>query len=652
MQKQFHLSKGTPYPLGVTAFGTQINFAAVMNTKEPSGILLYERDTKKLAAKIPFRAEGGNGNICCGRLENLEPEKYLYNFYSGTREYTDPYARAVCGTRKQYGEFRLKDDYDWEGDTLPELSYADSVFYLLHVKGFTIHSASGVAHPGTFLGIQEKIPYLKELGVTTLELMPAYEFEEKERIERHETAAVPEYMQKRYKNAREVMRAAVHLPEEEGRKSAVRMNYWGYKSGSYFAPKRSYTADERPDIEFKNLVKELHKNGMEIILQFYFPNEVKQGYILEVLKFWILHYHIDGVHVKGERVPITLLATEPLMANRKLLHCDMPLHEIYGESEQPVYRNLGFYRDDFMYDMRKFLKGDENMLFQFVEYTKRNPQKAATINFITNYYGFTLEDLVSYDRKHNELNGEDNRDGTDFNFSWNCGAEGKTRRKSVNELRLRQKKNAAVLVLLSQGTPLLRAGDEFGQTQKGNNNPYCQDNELSWLHWDKLEKQKEFFEFVKELIAFRKKYSVFHREEPLCMTDYKSFGYPDLSLHGEEAWKAYMHSYEHHIGLLYCGKYVDEPFFFVAYNMHWQKHYFGLPALPEGEVWKTVLSTGETDLEAEMPENGREKGCRVCIPPRTIGLFMSCKTKKKHNQKKVRKEEHEWVETFSDHHIS
>ena len=242
MQKTFSLKKGTPYPLGVIALGSKVNFAAVMNTKEQNGILLYERSTKRLAAKIPFRPEDSTGNICCGVLEDFQPEKYLYNFYSGNREYTDPYARAVCGNRKTYGEFRLQDDYDWQNDVLPKLPYEDSIFYLLHVKGFTMHRSSGVEHRGTFRGIQEKIPYMKELGITTIELMPAYEFEEKERMDEREETSVPDYMMERYKNAREVMKAAVQAPEESGRKEAVRINYWGYKSGYYFAPKRSYAA--------------------------------------------------------------------------------------------------------------------------------------------------------------------------------------------------------------------------------------------------------------------------------------------------------------------------------------------------------------------------------------------------------------------------
>ncbi|NLL79028.1 MAG: hypothetical protein GX234_04425 [Clostridiales bacterium] len=657
MQKQFHLKKGTPYPLGVSAAGTQINFAAVMNTKEKNGILLYERSTRKLAARIPFCAKESTGNICCGMLENFEPDQYLYNFYSGDLEYTDPYARAVCGNRKKYGEFRLSDEYDWEEDNLPEIPYTESIFYLLHVRGFTMHRTSGVEHKGTFLGIQEKIPYLKELGITTLELMPAYEFEEKEPSVMKEPIPVPEYMQERYRNAQDIIKSAAPFAAEEKKKKSVRLNYWGYKSGSYFAPKRSYAAGERPDVELKNLIKELHRNHMEIILQFYFPKEVKQGYILEVLKYWILNYHVDGIHIKGERIPITLLATEPLLANRKLLHHELPLQEIYGEGEQPAYRNLAFYRDDFMYDMRKYLKGDDNMLQSVVEYTKRNTGKAAFINFMTNYYGFTLEDLVSYDRKHNEANGEENHDGTDFNFSWNCGAEGKTRRKSVNELRLKQKKNAMTLMLLSQGTPLIRAGDEFCQTQKGNNNPYCQDNDISWLHWDRMEQEKEFFEFVKMLIKFRMEQPVFHMEEPFRMVDYRSYGYPDLSLHGEEAWKAYMHGYEHHIGMLYCGRYAmpsiegqgtagkeadrekavkQEPaqLFYAAYNMHWQRHFFGLPSLPEGEEWKLVFTTDNNTSEAEQlirkqEENKQEKGCRICIPPRTISLFKSQKSARK-----------------------
>lgn len=631
MQKNYVLAKGTPYPLGVMICEDRVNFAAVMNTKEECGIVLYERNNRRKKVKIPFSAAAKTGNIRCAALEGLNIDRYVYNFYIGDREFVDPYARAISGDKLLYSDF-YKEAFDWEGDRPLRLAYEKSVFYLLHVKGFTRHRRSGVEHKGTFRGMIEKIPYMKELGVTTLELMPAYEFQEQEQPEGETSQSLPSYMLERYKNVKKVTEG----PQTAENAAAIqkkRINFWGYKRGFYFMPKRSYAAGKDAAAEFKELVKELHKNGMELVMQFYFPKEIKQGFILEVLKFWILEYHIDGIHVKGERIPITLLATEPLFGDTKILYEQLPLDQIYAPSEQPAYRNLAFYRDDFMYDMRRFLKGDDNLLQAFTYYLTRNPQKAGTINFITNYYGFSLQDLVSYDRKHNEENGEDNRDGIDDNCSWNCGSEGRNRKRSVEQLRLRQMKNAMIFVILSQGTPLLRAGDEFCHTQKGNNNPYCQDNDITWLNWENLETKKEFFQFVRKLIRIRQEHPVFSREGELKMTDFLSCGYPDLSYHSEEAWRARPEGGGHQLGVMYCGEYAlkqdgkADDFFYIAYNLHWQKHEFALPKLPEGREWELLLSSEPQMEGAEaVPEGNKTKKAGnklvVELPARTVSIYI------------------------------
>lgn len=616
MQNTYTLTSGTPYPPGVSIIENKVNFAAVMNTKEDCGIILYDKATFREVHRLAFHEKERMGNIRYGALENLTPEKYLYNYYIGNKVITDPYAKAVKKKDRMYSAF-LRDDYCWEGDRELRISYQDSIFYLLHVKGFTRHRSCEVEHKGTFLGIVEQIPYLKELGITTLELMPAYEFEERIRQETQEE--LPAYMKERYKEAEQ---AVMHRTVK---RQKAKVNYWGYQAGYYFAPKTSYAAGERPDLEFKDMVKTLHQNGIEIIMQFYFPAQIKQGFILEVLKYWVLEYHIDGIHLKGERIPITLLATEPLLANVKLLYYDLPIEEIYEPAEQPFYKNLACYKDDFMYDVRRFLKGDDNQIYAFTNYQRRNPQKEGIINFITNYYGFTLSDLVSYDRKHNEDNGEDNRDGTDYNFSWNCGEEGKSRKKAVQALRKKQMKNALIMVLLAQGTPLLRAGDEFMHSQNGNNNPYCQDNDTTWLKWENLKKDDELFCFLKELIAFRKKHPLLHQERRFSMADSLSCGYPDLSYHGEEAWKPQIENYSHHIGMMYCGLYAKgednkpDDFIYIAYNMHWQKQQFALPKLPEKAMWSTVLATGEAAYTEKKGKSGR---VGVLLEGRSIAVFI------------------------------
>lgn len=619
MQNSYRLTRGTPYPLGVGVMQNRVNFAAVMNTEEDCGIIFYDRATCREIQRLPFHEKERKGNIRFGAVEDLDTNRLLYNFYVGSEVVTDPYAKAVSRKDKLYAGF-VQEKYCWEEDRELRIPYRDSIFYLLHVKGFTKHRSSEVEHKGTFAGIAEKIPYLKELGITALELMPAYEFDERQK--RNAAGELPDYMKERYKEAEHMARGA-------GNKQKDIVNYWGYQAGYYFAPKQAYSAGDCPDLEFKNMVKTLHQNGIEVIMQFYFPAQIKQGFMLEVLKYWVMEYHIDGIHIKGERIPITLLATEPLLVNVKLLYHDLPMEEIYEAKEYPAYKNLAYYRDDFMYDVRKYLKGDDNQLFAFTDYQRRNPGKAGIINFITNYYGFTLADLVSYDKKHNENNGEDNKDGTDYNYSWNCGEEGKSRKRAVQSLRRKQMKNAMTMVFLAQGTPLLRAGDEFMHSQNGNNNPYCQDNDITWLKWDNLKKDRELFTFIQQLIALRKEYPVLHQEGRLTMTDSLSCGYPDLSYHGEDAWKPGMENYNRHIGMMYCGEYVrgqDESrsgFVYAAYNMHWQKQRFALPKLPEGSGWKIIFATGEAVRTDKKGKGGREE---VLLEGRSVAFFAGSKS--------------------------
>ena len=272
------------------------------------------------------------------------------------------------------------------------------------------------------------------------------------------------------------------------------------------------------------------------------------------------------------------------------------------EEKKGTGRRLSVYETGFMLDMRSFLKGDEGMLNQVALHVKDNPDAVASINYMANTNGFTLMDMVSYDHKHNEDNGEENHDGTDYNQSWNCGAEGPVRKKKIIGLRKRQLKNALTMLFLSQGTPLLMAGDEFGRTQKGNNNAYCQDNEISWLNWNLLDSHKGLYEFTKNLIAFRKKHSLFHRSTEPTLMDHKSVGLPDVSFHGEKAWCPDFERYSRQLGVFYSASYgenadgSEEPYFYTAYNMHWEPHAFALPNLPSGYIWHQVLDTAEDSM--------------------------------------------------------
>lgn len=616
--KKFKIKNGHPYPLGATARDGGINFSMVNSSNEECGLVLYRKGGGQ-KGKIPFDAGHRIGNISCVFIEDLSPADCEYNFYIGDTVFVDPYAKRIIGNEKwRSGEFKrltLRGGlccgaFDWKGSMPLNIPYHESIFYCLHVRGFTKHSSSGVKHKGTFEGIIEKIPYLKELGINAVELMPAYEFEECE----WEADRPPV-------EAQTIEYQVQHIDEEleQERERAKRINYWGFRDAFYFAPKASYSAGGNPCEEFKRMVKALHQNGIEVIMQFYFPNTVKPGYILEILKYWVLEYRIDGIHVKGERVPVTLLATEPLFARTKILHEDFGLHDIYPDDEMPVYRNLGYYRDEFMNDTRRYLKGDMGMLRNFQYHMRNHNPKCGVINYMTNYYGFTLNDLVSYERKHNQLNGEDNQDGTNQNYSWNCGTEGPSRKRAILQLRRRQMCNAMSFLFTAQGTPLLMAGDEFGNSQNGNNNCYCQDNDIGWVDWRGLKRNALLHAFVRSLIQFRKAHAILHLEDSLSMLDRYGYGYPDLSYHGEEAWKVQPQEYNRHIAMMYCGQNeagTEADYIYIAYNMYWEERRFALPSIANHE-WLPVLDTKNNQLTVQCEKSTSY----IDLPPRCVAIL-------------------------------
>lgn len=618
--KKIKINNGQPYPLGASVREGGINFSMVNSSDKECGIIFYRKGIER-KERIYFDQKHRIGNICCVLIEGITAYDFEYNFFIGDDVFVDPYAKKIVGNEKwRMGEFSrplLRGGFDccafdWKGTTPLHIPYNETIMYCLNVRSFTRHPSSKVKKKGTFEGLTEKIPYMKELGINSIEMMPAYEYEECEweHAEINDKTSAIEY---------QVGHIDANLSSDGADpKKAKRLNCWGFKEAFYFAPKASYSADGNPCDEFRRMVRELHKNGIEIIMQFYFPDHIKQGYILEVIKHWVLAYHIDGVHLKGTRLPVTLIATEPLLANTKIMCEDFYLHEIYPNTQPTVHKVLGYYRDEFMYDMRRYLKGDQDTLKSFQYHMKRYHPKCGVINYITNYFGFTLNDLVSYERKHNELNGENNTDGTNYNFSWNCGVEGPSRKKAIKELRHKQMKNALSFLFTAQGTPLLFAGDEFGNSQNGNNNCYCQDNDTGWVDWRGLTKNSDIFEYVKELIKFRKKHSILHLDAGLSMLDRYGKGYPDISYHGEEAWKAQLENYNRHIGIMYCGidNNSDGDHIYIAYNMHWNSHRFALPSIANYK-WDMALSTTENNVVADDGKNTEY----IDISPRSIAIL-------------------------------
>lgn len=624
----FTVRPGDPARLGAGVTEKGIHFAFVNESDKDCGVLLYKTGKTEPAYRVPLGEEYRTGHVFAALLEGLQAGDCYYNFYIGEETVYDPYAKALSGTDvwgrldTQEKQRRVRcalpgGSFDWEGDKPLRVPYHELIGYQLHVRGFTKHVTAQVEHRGYFEGIVEKIPYFLELGVNMLELLPAYEFNEV-------------MLQRTGGQAREEIEP--FMSKEAVQKPGI--NYWGFTRGSYFAPKSAYAAGDDPAASFKSMVKALHKNGISLVMQFYFPPEVEEGEILACVRYWVLEYHVDGFHLAGERIPVFALAKDPLLADTRLMFGGLDTGEIYSRSVLPAQKNLAEYNDGFLIDCRRYLKGDEGMLQPVAARFRRNPEGMAVINYMSNYNTFTMLDMVSYDRKHNEDNGEENRDGSDYNYSWNCGAEGKTKKKAILKLRKQQMKNALAFLMLSQGTPLLYAGDERCHTQFGNNNPYCQDNAVSWLNWRESAMGQEIFEFTRQLIALRRAHPILHKAEGLRLMDYISCGYPDLSYHGEQAWYPRYESYERCIAIMYCGKYAmrsrrqEDDFFLAAYNMHWMPHECALPTLPEGMVWQMCMDTSVKEgigICAEGRELPLSQQDKLTVPGRTVMLLIGKK---------------------------
>ena len=412
MRSDWKITYFKPNRQGVFSTENSVKFAAYLHTAKECGVILY--DKQGTSYQIPFDPSQRYGMLYGLQIEGLGLSSYTYNFYKDDQILTDPYAHEVQGLEKWGSGKEKKREtrgilacraFDWQGDKPLMIPLEDSIWYGLNVRAFTMHKSSGVKNKGTFEGLVEKIPYLKELGVTGIVLMPCYEYDE---------CMLSEEQPMQFYSGKPVMNPADSASKSE----SVRLNCWGFQNGFYFAPKAAYSAGVSPVISFKELVREYHKNGMEVIMQFYFPPEMMQLYMLDVIKYWVMEYHIDGVRLCGFHIPVRLLAEEPVLKNTKIW-CNYLPEEDLAVIRNPVFKNFISDNGNFRYDMRRFLKGDEGLLNQAIYYQRRNPSEYSVINYLADYDGFSLYDCVSYERKHNEANGENNRDGNDMNATWN-----------------------------------------------------------------------------------------------------------------------------------------------------------------------------------------------------------------------------------------
>ena len=665
----YKLRIGRPYPFGATLVPQGVNFSIYSRHATSCTLVLLEKHQSEPLAEIPFPEEFRIGHVFNMVVFDLDYEAIEYGFrmegpfdpkaghrFDPSKILMDPYAKVIGG-RDVWGEepdwneiyqhrSRLSfEDFDWEADRPLEIPIEDLVIYEAHVRAFTRHPSTGVKHPGTYAAILEKIPYLKELGINCIELMPVYEFDE-------------------FENSR--------YNEETGQRL---MNYWGYSTVGFFAPKAGYAATGKLGMqmdELKNLVKELHKNGIEVILDvvfnhtaegneqgptisfrgidnqtyymltpdgYYFNfsgtgntlncnNPVVRHMVVDCLNYWAAEYHIDGFRFDLASIlgrdpsgaPLTnpplleSLAFDPILGKCKLIAEAWDAGGLYQVGTFPAYGRWAEWNGKYRDSIRKFLKGDMGMVGDMAQRLQGSPDlywgrgPTASINFITCHDGFTLRDLVSYNNKHNEANGENNNDGANDNNSWNCGWEGPTDDSGINALRERQMKNAVAMLLVSQGVPMVLMGDEMARTQQGNNNTYCQDNELNWLDWTLLQTNAELFRFFKTCIALRHAHPVLRNRYHFHNVDYVNSGYPDISWHGTQAWNADWSGISRVIAFLLCGKHakqgtVSDDYLYVAMNMYHEALEFEIPGLPANMQWHVAANTG-----AKSPEDCWEPG--------------------------------------------
>jgi glycogen operon protein len=647
----YQLRPGRAFPFGPTLVPGGVNFSVYSSHATACTLVLFRKGERRPVAEIPFPDGFRIGNVWSMTVFGIDPEQTEYGFrmdgpfdpaaghrFDKSKILLDPYARAVGGRDVwgtdpdwtdpyQYRGRLVFEDFDWSGDRPLETPVEDLVIYEMHVRSFTRHPSSGVKFPGTFAGIREKIPYLRELGVNCIELMPVYEFDE----------------------------------FEGSRASPVNgerlMNYWGYSTVGFFAPKAGYAATGKLGMqvdELKALVKELHRNGIEVLLDvvfnhtaegnergptisfrgmdnktyymltpegYYFNfsgtgntlncnNPVVRNLVLDCLRYWAADYHIDGFRfdlasVLG-RAPsgaplanpplLESLASDPILAKCKLIAEAWDAGGLYQVGSFPAYGRWAEWNGKYRDCLRKFLKGSPGLVGEMAQRLQGSPDlyggrgATASVNFVTCHDGFTLTDLVSYNEKHNAANGEDNRDGANDNESWNCGWEGPTDDPGVNALRRRQVRNALAMLMVSQGVPMILMGDEVGRSQQGNNNTYCHDNDLNWLDWGLMEKNADLLRFVKQLIAF-------HKAHPVL----RSRSHPDsgestarISWHGTRAWNADWSGTSLTLAFMISGPNGQDGMdtIYTAMNMHWEAHGFELPGLPNGRRWHVFANTG------------------------------------------------------------
>ena len=643
--KGFSVRPGNYLLAGASVVPGGINFTVHSVHAKGCELCLFRRMETEPYAVIPFPDNYRIGDTYSMMIFDLDIHKleYCYRIIEKDSDgklvkspyLIDIYTKAVAGQSVwgakavegcPYHSRVVEDNFEWGNFKQPYLEFKDLIIYEMHVRGFTKHESSGVTHPGTFDAVKEKLPYLKELGINAIELMPIFEFDE--------------------------------LEAERDYNGKQLMNYWGYNTVSFFAPNTSYTSRleyNHEGNEFRELVKACNENGIEVYLDVVFnhtaegnedgPTFCFKGYdkniyymltpdgkyvnfsgcgntmncnhpvvrrmIIDCLRHWVIEYRVDGFRfdlasILGraeDGTPLSSppllesLAYDPILSKVKLIAEAWDAGGLYQVGSFPSWKRWAEWNGRYRDDLRKFLKSDAGMAEIAVRrilgsgdiYNEYQRGLNASVNFLTCHDGFTLNDLYCYNTKHNEANGWNNTDGTDDNNSWNCGIEGDTDDTAILNLRNRMRKNAFAVLAMSRGAMMFLAGDEFGNSQFGNNNSYCQDNIISWLDWNDLKKNRDLFTFVKKALAFRKKHPVIKGK-----TAPSSIDFPDISIHNSYPWNSSFDYETRVVGIMYAGKDIknkNDDIIFMAINMHWENQLQRLPGLDNNMKWEIEYST-------------------------------------------------------------
>lgn len=676
----FQIRPGFFREFGAVAIPGGVNFTIHTHGATSCELLLFHRKAEEPYAVIPFPESYRIGFCYSMIVFDLDIEEFEYAYrldgpydekkglrFDKNKILLDPYARAVTG-QSQWGHVNnaqhgyrarvVQSNFDWGDQRHHSIPMEDLIIYELHVRGFTMDESSGVKHHGTFEGLREKIPYLKELGVNAVELMPIFEFDE--------------------------MRDVRLIDENE------LIDFWGYNPVSFFAPNTSYCSSmeyNREGLELKTLIKDLHDNGIEVILDVVFNhtaegNEfgpcfsfkgfdnniyymltpdghyynfsgcgntlncnhpVVRDMILECLRYWVIEYRVDGFRfdlasILGRNDDGTPLSQPPLLrslafdsilGNVKLIAEAWDAGGLYQVGSFPSWKRWAEWNGRYRDDMRRFLKGDDFLAQTAAARITGSPDLYdpayrggnASINFLTCHDGFTLYDLYSYNQKHNEANGWGNTDGADDNNSWNCGVEGETDDPAILALRKRLMKNACAVLLCSRGTPMFLSGDEFADTRYGNNNPYCQDNLISWLDWSLLKKNKDLFDFFQYMIQFRKDHPVIRKDlEPSYL------GVPAMSTHGLTPDETNFSGDSHVVCVRFAGyneTTQKEDLVYLAVNSGWFPVTLTLPELPEHYKWKVAVNTGDPKCQFFHKNSMPTVESKIFLGERSVIIFVA-----------------------------